>query len=214
MFKKTEIKKALGTICKSETISKAILKAKTDVEQSDAAFVKNFASNLYSDELMEYLNDNSIDKLLAIQFTTYVNLGELSNCASAVYQEQSLNNKEYRGRREKVCLVGEREKVSNLYSYSDDDYDCPPDKEVKGDTKTYRCEMKEATYITENGDVLCALETVYSMNGMALLTVRTLDSSITPSLSKISKFSENALTLNEQIEPEASPYFRDAPYFG
>ena len=135
MFKKTEIKKALGTICKSKTISKAILKAKTDAEQSGAAFVKNFASNLYSDELMEFLNDNSIDKLLAIQFTTYVNLGELSNCASAVYQEQFLNNKEYRGRREKVCLVGEREKVSNLYSYSDDDYDCPPDKEVEGDTK-------------------------------------------------------------------------------
>ena len=189
MFKKNEIKKALDTICKSEEISAAILKAKTEDEQSDGAFVKNFASDLYSDELMEYLNDNSFDDLLVMRFGMGVDLGELSDCASAVYQEQFLNNKEYRGRREKICLVGEDEIV---------DYDCPPDSEVEGDTKTYRCVIKGSTYITENGDVLCVRETVYSTDGIPLLTIRTLDPSIAPSLSKISKFCSED-TLNKII---------------
>ena len=183
MFKKNEIKKALGTICKSEEISAAILKAKTDDEQSDGAFVKNFASDLYSDGMG-------------------VDLGELSNCASAVYQEQFLNNKEYQGRREKVCLVGEDEIV---------DHDSPPDSEVDGDTKTYRCEIKGSTYITENGDMLCVRETTYSTDGIPLLTIRTLDPAIAPSLSKISKFySEdtlNKIVLDRHGERNYITYF-------
>ena len=184
MFKKTEIKKALTTICKNESISKIILEKKTNEEQGNGAFINGFAVKLYSDALMEFLNDNSEQYLPAITFGTGIDIGELANCASATHIEQHLNSGTYNNRTERICRIGGN--VTEICKNPARD----PDEEgyVNADIPDYRCTIEEATYITENGEVITARETTYIKDGVTILRVRTPDSSIVPSVADIIRF--------------------------
>lgn len=199
MFKKNEIKKALNTICKNEEISKIILETKADAEQGNGAFVNSFSVKLYSDELMEFLNDNSVPSLPAIDFGININLGELGNCASYTHIEKLLNDNEYNGRPERVCRIG-----SNVTEISKN-----PARETlaelgsEDDAPDYQCIIEEGTYITENGNVITTRETIYIKDGVTLLKVRTPDSSLVPSVSGIIRFfpeEERNVWYNGDIE--------------
>lgn len=199
MFKKNEIKKALNTICKNEEISKIILETKVDAEQGNGAFVNSFSVKLYSDELMEFLNDNSVPSLPAIDFGININLGELGNCAFYTHIEKLLNDSEYNGRPERVCRIG-----SNVTEISKN-----PARETlaelgsEDDAPDYQCIIEEGTYITENGNVITTRETIYIKDGVTLLKVRTPDSSLVPSVSGIIRFfpeEERNVWYNGDIE--------------
>ena len=184
MFKKNEIKKALNTICKNEEISKAILAAKTDEEQGNGAFINSFSVKLYSDELMEFLNDNSEPSLPSIVFGTNIDLGELGNCASATHIEKLLNDSEYNGRPERVCRIG-----SNVTEINKNPArETPAELGSENDAPDYQCIIEEGTYITENGNVITTRETAYIKDGVTILKVRTLDSSLVPSVGDIIRF--------------------------
>lgn len=165
MFKKPEIKKALFTICSHKANLKSILVDKTDPEQSDKAFVKEYANKLYSEELFEYLNDNRVDKFDLVEFGNLSKMGELWDTIAELRQEGLYDD--YLGTALTSAVMGPMtEKGKRVCCVSSESICTNGDNQV--------C-LK--TYIMENGNVLVLREV--SCNG---LTIRFPDTSSAPSL--------------------------------
>lgn len=174
MFKKNEIKKALTALCLHNDISEALLTLKGDAEQTDTHFLKGYAVKLYTDELMEYLNDESVAELRDFETFDRDNLGLLGKCPLvSTYINENVYGKNER--QERVCCVG-RSVVKPYHS------------SITEDGSEFVTLVEDVTYITENGDLLLVRETSYIANKVPLLITRTVDDKITPSVANIAEF--------------------------
>lgn len=172
MFKKNEIKKALTAICLHNDVRNKILAAKDDAEQSDIHFLKGYAVKLYTDELMEYLNDESVAELKNIETFDKSDLGLLGKCPMV---EAYLNSNVYgkKERQERVCCAG-RYRILAPQTVTDNEQGSEFTTLVEG-----------VTYITENGDILLVREISYVADNVPILVIRMPDACVEPSVANL-----------------------------